>query len=66
MVLIVKGQATVWPPGVACVDRGWVLHLGRWDQGDSQSFVTLGVPKDSKLLRGLHNLISNSAHSSVV
>ena len=26
---------------------GQVLHLRRWDQGDSQSFVTCSVHKDS-------------------
>ena len=26
---------------------GQVLHLERWDQGDSQSFVTCSVQKDS-------------------
>ena len=26
---------------------GQVLHLKRWDQGDSQSFVTCSVHKDS-------------------
>ena len=26
---------------------GQVLHLKRWDQGDSQSFVTCSIHKDS-------------------
>ena len=32
---------------------GWVLHLERWDQGDSRSFVTRSVQKDSKGLLSL-------------